>query len=65
MVGENKEGGFETALLIQERTQFLLDLYMNQDENMGMKLKVNFETKNEASGYTYQALIYAVEVIEE
>lgn len=65
MVGENKEDGFETAILIQQRTAYINYLYANQKLMMGTKLIVNFETINESSGFSFQSLISVVEGASE
>jgi hypothetical protein len=65
MVGENKVGGYETALLLQKRTPFLRSLYQNQESKIGMKLQVTFQTMKDPAGYEYQALLDAAEVVEE
>ncbi|MFT6923246.1 MAG: hypothetical protein ACJA1C_002256 [Crocinitomicaceae bacterium] len=65
MVGENKQGGYETALLLQKRTPFLSSLYQNQESKIGMKLQVTFRTMKDPAGYEYQALLDAAEVVEE
>lgn len=65
MVGENKKGGYETAILIQKRTPFLRSLYQNQESKIGMKLQVTFRTMKDPAGYEYQALLGVAEVVEE
>ncbi|NRA12967.1 MAG: hypothetical protein HRT57_13520 [Crocinitomicaceae bacterium] len=64
MVGEDKKGGYESAILLQSRTPFLQYLFHNQDSNIGMKLDINFRTMRDPAGYEYQALLGAFEVIE-
>ena len=65
MVGENKESGYETAILVQRRTPFLMSLKQNQESNMGMKLQVSFQTMKDSGGYEFQALLGAIEDVEE
>lgn len=65
LVGENKEGGYETALLVQYRTPFIQSLYKNANRMMGTKLEVNFKTMYDVAGYSFQSLIQAREVVEK
>lgn len=57
MVGENKENGYETAILVQYRTLFIQTLFQNQKAMIGTKLIVNFETIRESTGFSFQSLI--------
>jgi len=65
IVGEKANDGFYSSLLVNYRTPYTMSLIHNESSMKGTHLRVNFETLREASGYSYQSLIFASEWVEE
>jgi len=57
IVGENRDGGYRSALLVQFYTPLIKRLMDNEGTMKGTPLIVEFEKVNEAKGFEFQALM--------
>lgn len=57
IVGEGKEDGYVSALLVQQFSPAVMKLINNESAMKGTPLDVQFQEVHESSGYTFQALL--------
>ena len=57
VVGENKDGGYRSSLVVQRKGPVIQKLLANESSMVGTPLKVDFETMKGDMGFEFQALL--------
>jgi len=57
IVGEGKEDGFRTSLLVQQFTPLIIQMLSNPDAFKGKPMDIEFEELPDGQGFTFQSLI--------